>query len=127
MEWKDWSSTKKGAIVGGIIGLVGIISIIFLILVGPTSNAVLQNPLVIFSFGSLSLFLSLLCLAGGGIACGVITMGIGFILTLIVWMTFGGIIGWIAGKIKHRWITIMLIIILVILFIALGIYLTQIY
>ena len=123
MGWKDWSSTKKGASVGGIIGLIGII----LVFVGSTFSGLFQNPLLVISFGGLSIFLSLLCMAGGGFACGVITIGVGIILTLIAWTIIGAVIGWILGKIKHKWTAIIIIIILVILFIALGIYSTQVY
>jgi len=95
MGWENWSYVKKGAITGGIIGLVGSI-------LRPVFWTMNSDPLFVFSLmGNL---LSFMGLFGCDYKRGPCTFEVltGYLVTIILFALIGSFIGHIYGKIKNK-------------------------
>lgn len=96
MGWKNWSYAKRGAIVGGVIGII--VDIIIIVLTWDiVQTKGTDAEIAVFCWTQLIIP----CFVAGWVHSLNKDYSI-YILGLITWFLFGTLIGFIIGKIKSR-------------------------
>ncbi len=105
MNWNSYGYVKKGAIIGGVVGLVGVLLTVFLVYVLGLDSMDL-GP--IFYLLVPFIVIGIMLLFSGIFGCDFktddchLTVVFGFILTIAVFALIGMSIGWMVKKIKSK-------------------------
>jgi len=95
---KDWSAVKKGAMIGGLTGLILPITLITLLLTNCSSIICLQ---IFYSSLSLAFPLLFVIRAVTGLFASDILIIISLLLEIPIYIGIGTLIGWVIQKIKR--------------------------